>query len=141
MKIKEALKLGNGKVRLPDYEEEKFAELGAKDLNLFCGVYPVPFDEIISEEWLPFYDGNIIIPERGGEVWEHDNGDKLFILEGKVQQEPFIAGEAVDSSGRIHSLSSINTYDDDARLYGRERILLVHGYNGWTREYPIVDED
>lgn len=140
MKIKEALKLGNGKARLSDYEEGIYAELGVKDLNLFCGVYPVLFKDIIGDDWKPFYEGNVIIPERGGEVWKHDEGMKLFILEGNKIQEPFIAGEATDSTGRIHSLCSVNTYEDDIRFIGREGILLVHGYDGWTREYPRIDE-
>jgi hypothetical protein len=139
MKIKEALKLGNGKAQLSEYAEGIYAELGVNE-TLFCGVVPIPFKDIIGEDWLPFYDGIVVIPKNGGEVWKRDSGEKLFILEGKAQKEPFIASEAVDSSGRIHCLTSINTYDDDVRILGRGGILLVHGYDGWTREYPIIDE-
>ena len=140
MKIKEALKLGNGKARLSDYEEGNFAELGVNE-TLFCGVYPVPFKDIIGDDWKPFYEGNIVIPESGGEVWKHDDGKKLFVLEGREQQEPFIAREAMDKHGRIHCLSSIETYDEDIRIIGRDGIHLVHGYDGWTREYPRIDKE
>ena len=140
MKIKVALKLGNGKARLSGYEEGIYAELGVNE-TLFCGVVPIPFDDIIGDDWKPFYEGNIIIPERGGEVWTHDNGTKLFILEGREQSEPFIACEAIDTSGRIHRLSTLNTFDEDSRISCSSGILLVHGYDGWTREYPRIDKE
>lgn len=85
---------------------------------------------IMHNNWLPYYEDREIRPEKAGELWVRDYGNELV---------PFFtteAGEAfpVNNHLVIRNKSGLSL---EITVFGD----IIHGKNGWIREYPHVLEE
>ena len=85
----------------------------------------VQYEDFLGHDWQPYVEDEKIRPEKAGELWEDNNGELYFI----VRQDHLNYFQTIDGLQRF-TLDIDGTWD---RFQD-----IVHGENGWTREYPSV---
>lgn len=130
MNIKDAIE-ENGKVRASDTSEMVYAEI--VDGNL-TWIYPsgipasqiVNFDYLIRNDWEPYHQN--IRPTNSGELWVASAGAIWFTRYKDYYKN-------ADDNKTI-----LMTHEDGETRPISDMQNIRHGRNGWTREFPIVEE-
>ena len=137
MNIKDALK-PTGKARLKSFPDA-YASITYPD-SCHAGFITWLFIEedkeicyvsardLLCEDWLPYHEVEDIRPTELGELWKDDDGELYFIIR-EIDHNYFQTINGLQK----YTLNIDGTWDRFQNI--------VHGKNGWTREYPPVEDE